>query len=320
MRKTLLFIPMIALGLQLKLVKTAPVDKDAKKISSENDQYRAVIEYDHGNFEYVPVKRFKLQNQEGRVMFELVNQAHTLFDVANSGVVVGLDFDGPVSGQAVLNFYSPTGSRLATAQIGFLGERGFCRDGSVYAVNDGHAGLRVFTAQGKELYNLGRGNWFALAGNGRRVALAQDAAILLFDDGKPAGEIALAAPFLRQMKLSDDGSVLAFADRKDIHLYRVAEAKRLFSYHEANAQLNFISLDISRDNKMVIAGIAEDKGRGAPDRNTRGFIYLFDGRGKIKSRQEIKYANWSAFIPDVSFSANQSIKVKTVDEVHEYTY
>jgi hypothetical protein len=243
-----------------------------------------------------------------------------LIDIANNGTVVGIDFDGPGSGRAVLHFYAPGGAELGTASIGFLRATAFASNGSVYCVNDGINGLRVFTPDGTELYDLGTGNWFAVSADGARIALARDDGIEVFVRGASTGRIPIASPFIRQMTFSPDGWELAFIDRGSLSLYRVASLTGQFRYLELNPRLSFTSVDISSENPVVLAGLDEDLGEGMPARHTRGFVYLFDTSGHRLWSDEVDYKDWNAHMPEVLFTGSRAFRVRTLDNVSEYRY
>lgn len=320
MKKLLFLIPVLTLALKPSLVSQTKITDNSYKLSSSNGEFCGSITYGEGTSEFVPIERFTLKDKSGHLRYELTQFGSTLVDISNNGSVVGIDFSGPVSNKATLHFYSPAGIQVGTASVGSLLERSFSTDGSVYCVNDGTSGLCVFDPAGNELHNVGRGNWFAVSADGKMIALAQDNSLLIFNEGKPAGSIALASPFIRQMRFSPDGTRLSFVDRKNLVVYSTAESRMLLNYRENNSQLNFISCDVNAGNNLVVAGLEEDKGRGTIDRRTRGYIYLFDATGKLAWKGQVRYSNWSAFIPDTRFTSDHSFQVKTVDEVYEYKF
>ncbi len=330
MKKTLILIAIIIMAYKISLmcqpafepslVSETKFSKEPNRFFSENGEFCGLVEYGTGNTEFIPITRLILQNKNGEIIYEKNNFSHTLVDIANNGAIVGIDFDGPISGRAILNFYDTKGVKLATTPVGFLLERCFSAESNIYCVNDGVNGLRVFRLNGQELYNLGKCNWFAVSRDGKMIALAQDTEIILFEHGNKVGKIPVSSPFIRQIKFSADGSLLSYIDRKNIYLNSVQESKMIFHYQEQNPKFNLISFDIAPDNSAIILGLAEDKGRGVPNRHTRGFVYLFDTNGKLQWKEEIKYSKWNVFVPEVSFTSNCSFKVITIYDIYEYQY
>jgi hypothetical protein len=320
MKAFLLLIPASIFAFQPTLIGRTKVTTGSDYQSSPNGKYRAEVEYSAGNSEYVPISRFVLRAEDGSIVYEKNDYRHTTFDIANTGAAVGIDFDGPVSGRALLNFYDPKGVRLGTASISFLNGTAFSRTGNLYCVQDGVNGLRVFSPDGTELYNLGTGNSFAVAPDGRRVALARDKDIALFQDGAEIGRIPLTSPFIRQMKFSLDGNQLGFIDRKNLYLYRVARTRQVFRYTEHNPDLNFISVDLAPDHPLIAAALDEDMGRGSPSRHSRGIVFLFDSSGRLFWQNEIRYSRWNTRTPDVFFSGDRVLSVRTLDERYDFSY
>jgi hypothetical protein len=320
MKTMLLLFPLTLFAFQPSLIGKAKIDRAPDYLSSPNGRYHAEIEYSTGNSEFVPISRFVLRDEQGSIVYEKSNYRHTTFDIANNGAVVGIDFDGPVSGRAVLNFYDPKGALLGTSSVSFLNGTAFSSNGSVYCVHDGINGLRVFSPDGTELHNLGTGNWFTVSPDGNRVALARDKDIVLFGDGVELGRIPLSSPFIRQMKFSPDGNQFVFADRKNLYLYRVAQTRQMFRYSEKNPNLNFISVDIAPDHPLIAAALDEDMGRGALSRHVHGMVFLFDTSGRLLWQNEIRYSKWNTHIPDVFFSGSRRLSVRTLEEQYEFSY
>jgi hypothetical protein len=243
---------------------------------------------------------------------------HTVLDISDNGLVVGADFDGPVSGRAKLHFYDAQGRERGAADVGFWDWHGFSARGSVYCVQDGKQGLRVFTSEGKELYNAGRCNRFAVSADGRRVALATDEVIVLLNDGVRTAGIPIASPFVRQMAFSPDGERFGYCERRTLRLYRVRDAALEFQYRPEDAKLQFISLDVG--NELAVAGLDVDGGRGKTDRHRRGFVVLLDSAGAPAWRQELTYGQWNVAVPDVRFESGSTFRVRTADALREYRY
>jgi hypothetical protein len=310
--------PVLALALAPTLVSERPVGIGEWRFRSPSGSYSAKVDYVTGNTEFVPIARFELRDSTGKTVYVKSGGQHTVLDIADNGLVVGVDFDGPVSGRAKLHFYDAQGRERGTAEVGFWDRHGFSADGSVYCVLDGKRGLRIFTSDGKELYNAGRGSRFAVSADGRRVALATDEAILFLEAGMRTASIPTASPFIRAMAFSPDGERFGYCERRALYVYRVRDAVLEFRYQPEDARLQFISFDVG--NRLAVAGLDLDGGRRTPDRHRRGSVVLFDSTGVPAWRQELTYKRWSTAVPGVRFGRAGTLSVKTADVVQQYRY
>jgi len=311
-------IPAMALALAPTLVSEQPVGADTLQFRSPSGNYGARVEYASGNTEFVPIDRFELRDRAGKTVYVKSGGQHTVLDISDHGLVVGVDFDGPVSGRAKLHFYDARGRERGTAEVGFWDRHGFSARGSVYCVLDGKRGLRVFTSEGRELYNAGRCNRFAVSADGRRVALATDDAILLLEDGVRTAFIPVASPFIRGMAFSPDGERFGYCERHALHVFRVRAAAREFDYRPADARLQFISLDVG--NRLALAGLDLNGDRGTAGRHRRGLVVLLDSAGASVWQQELTYPRWNFAVPEVRFEPGGKFGVRTADAVREYRY
>lgn len=316
---SVLVLPATLLAAVPVLSGEEPLPERMDGFVSARGRFVATVEFTEGNSEFVPLARFELRDETGRFRYARTGDGHTVLDISDNGTVVGADFNGPVSGAARLVFYDQAGNPKGRAEIGFYNQRAFSTDGSRFCVLDGRAGLRVFTAEGRELYNLGQGNHFAVSADGRWIALAQDEEILLFENGRQAGRIPIASPFVRQMVFSADGRRFAFIDRHALRLCRVADARVESEFRPEEAGLSFSSLDVSQDGSLVLAGL--DYGaRGSPERHRRGQVVLLDSAGQVVWRQPLEYDDWNSSLPAVRFDSGQAFEVRTAEKVIRWRF
>ena len=316
---SVLALPALLLAALPVLSGEEPLPERLDGFVSARGRFVATVEFTEGNSEFVPLARFELRDETGRLRYARAGDGHTVLDISDNGIVVGADFNGPVSGAARLVFYDPAGNPQGMVEIGFYNQRAFSADGSRFCVLDGRAGLRVFTADGRELYNLGQGNHFAVSADGRWIALARDEEILLFDEGRQAGLIPIVSPFVRQLVFSADGRRFAFIDRHALRLCRVADAGVEFEFRPEEAGLNFSSVDVSQDGSLVLAGL--DYGaRGSPDRHRRGQALLLDSAGRVVWQQPLEYEGWNSSLPAVRFEPGQAFEVRTAEKVIRWQF
>ncbi|MEO0095818.1 MAG: hypothetical protein ABIL46_03070 [candidate division WOR-3 bacterium] len=313
-------LPLFAGAIEPVLIKSEGYQFDPFVIYSPNHKYYALVTYGTGNSEFVPFDQFILKDNSNRIIYTKANFNHTVVDISDNGWVMGADFDGPISGKAILHFYDSKGVKHNTAEIGFFNQRAYSTDGSVYCVLDGLNGLRVFKADGTPLYNLGKGNTFAVSDDGSYIALALDEEIVLFFRGSQWGRIPVISPFIRKIKFSPDNSILCFIDRKNLYVYGVSDRQLIIRYEEKKSERNFISLDIARDNKTIIAGLDEDFGRNSGARHKKGYVYLFNINDGLIWHTGLNYDNWDITIPEVKFIDHSTFIVRTNSEVLRYSY
>jgi hypothetical protein len=320
MMRTLILslVPMLAMALAPTLVSERPIGTGVCQFRSPSGNYVAKVEYSTGNTEFVPFERFEIRDRTGKSVYTKGNVQHTVLDISDNGLVVGVDFDGPVSGKAKLHFYDAQGRERGTAEVGFWDRHCFSARGNVYCVLDGKRGLRVFTSEGRELYNAGRGSRFAVSADGRRVALATDDAILLLEAGVRTASIPIASPFVRKMAFSPDGERLGYCERRTLYVYRARVAALEFQYQPEDARLQFNSLDVG--NGLAVAGLDVAGDRRSAGRHRRGLVVLFDSAGAPVWQQELTYKRWSIAVPEVRFGRAGTFSVKTADMVREYRY
>lgn len=320
MKKILLFIPLLMFAFEPTLLKMHDKVNDPLAISSSDGSYIGFFEYGEGNTEFVPIAHFVLKDAHGSIVYEKQSFGHTVFDIANTGYVVGIDFDGPVSGKGILHFYTQAGRELNSYTIDFLLERSYSKNGEVYCVNDGKNGLIVFNHDGEKLYDLDKVNFFAISEDGSMIAAARDAGIDIYEHGQFIRHIALVSPFVRQMIFSSDGLELLYMDKKNIRFIDIHTGEMIFQYQESNKHLSFTSCDISGDRTLILAGLDEDKGKNTSGRHTRGKVYIFNTEGDIVWSKDISYTRWNISIPHVLFIETRSFTIETIDDILVYNY
>ncbi len=316
----ILFIPLLALAVQPVLLKESTANDNLMSVYSKKSLYHASFTYDAGNSEFIPIAEFTFYDANGAIVYHKDNFGHTLFDIGDNGVVVGIDYDGPISGKGALHFYNGQGAATGKTEIGFLMVRSFSENGMVYCVHDGINGVRVFDDTGKELYNLGKANSYALSGDGSLIAIATDEQIIIFKSGQEIDRIPIGSPYIKQMVFSRDGSLFAFIDRKLLVVYDLPEKTIKVRREEIAGELEYISVSISHDNSLVMVGEDEDLGRGVQNRHVRGLVNLLDLSGDIQWQTAVPYKTWNAVIPNVVFIGEQTFTVKTVENVFEYRF
>ena len=320
MAKILMLIPLAVMAVEPVLVGHAMKDAEPTRVVSPGGEYSISFSYGAGNTEYVTIGQFTVRTRGDALVYTKTETEHTILDIADNGIVVGIDYDGPVSGKARLHFYNADGQELGTALIGFLLERMFAHNGSVYCVNDGMEGVRVFNCDGIELYRLGVSNKIAVSPDGSCIAVARDDGIHVYENGEETSTVVVTSPFVRQMRFSRDNSLFGCITSKTFTVYDLTNQTRLFKYHAPQADRYFISFDILPDNSGFICGLDVDGGRGVPDRHSRGYLYFIDDQGTLLWQDEMHYDKWNIHVPRVQVGDEQRFTVSTMDRVYYYEY
>lgn len=123
----------------------------------------------------------------------------------------------------------------------------------------------------------------------------------------------------RGMALSPDNKYVSVIDKKNLYLFDFHTGDLLWRYSLDQPELSFISVDLTKNGEMIIAGVDFDKGRNVPpqERHTQGYVYLFDQKGKLTWQKELSYTLWNAFVPQVKFSLDGSVfSVKTREKIY----
>jgi len=320
MKNILMILPFAVMAIEPVMVRHAAMVSEPAKVVSPGSEYYLSFEYGAGNTEYITIERFAVKNGADELVYEKTGTTHTMLDITDNGTVVGIDFDGPISGRARLVFYDGAGTQMGTALVGFLLERTFADDGSVYCVNDGVEGVRIFRSDGVELYNLGAGNSIAISSDGIRIAVARDEGIYLFQDGALIKRLEIPSPFVRQMKFSRDGTLFGYITKKTFTAYDLENDARLFRYEETRTDRHLTSFDIMPHTAGFICGLDEDKGRGVPERHTHGYLYYIDQNGTIAWQDELHYEKWNSSVPVVHVENEHTFTISTVDDRYHYEY
>jgi hypothetical protein len=302
-------VPAVALGLTVSPVGDVDRVADAYHFYSPRREYVAEVEYSEGNTEFVPFSRITVRGPDGEAAYSLVNTTHTVVDLADNGAMVGIDFDGPMSGRAKLHFYSAEGSRLGTADIGFLNQREFA-GAELYYVNDGVNGVRAFDWSGHELRNLGKANYFTVSADGR-AAVARDNEIVWTADGRDKVRIPLDNPFVRGMSIAEYGA-FGYVDRFKARVYADDETAPLFTW-EPPEGYRLTSIDL--DDEMVLVG-ADDHESG----HRQGAVFMLDLEGNQVGRLDLKYDDWNSVSPGVRITGDREFEVTTANGVSQYRW
>ncbi|MFO7676753.1 MAG: hypothetical protein R6X12_10605 [bacterium] len=291
-------------------VGRAPLAADGRTFHSPSRRFRAEVEHEARLGDFVPFRRFELRDAGGRLVYSRPGEGLTVLDISDQGAVVGAAFDGPVSGRAQLRFFGPAGTETGTAEVGFYGERAFSADGSRFLVNDGAAGLVVFSAAGRELGNLGPAYRFAASADAGLVAVTRGDTLALYRDCELRGRAALPTRFIRELALSPDGGLVGWVERHGLRVLRTDDLAEVADWRPVATDPEPVSLDLAGPGGPVLVGLGKSQGRCA--------VLLLGADGAERWRSESVRENWNARTPRVRFGAGRTFAVEWPDEVETW--
>lgn len=270
---------------------------------------------------FLGAERFELHSADGEKLWEIENPEVSEFYVSNGAkLIVGISANGE-SPESHLAFYDQGGELIFGTNVGFLQAVSFSENGKYFFASSAKDGLMRFDASGNPADQLGPCDKFAVSPDGEYVATVLDGDLKVFHQGKPIGDSRKVNPLVRAMSFSPENQYLAVVDKKNLYLFEVAAGKLLWQHTLDQAELSFISVDVSAGAEKTATGIDFDEGREAQreDRHTKGRAYVLDRNGKIIWKREFTYRRWSALFPQVQFSSDGTrFSVTTREKVHVF--
>jgi outer membrane protein assembly factor BamB len=255
---------------------------------------------------FLAAEKFELFTIDGKELWEIEDPKVASFHISNRAkLVVGLS-GGEGASNSWMVFYNGNGEEINRTEVSFPQGISFPSNGRYVFANSATDGLLVFDDTGSLKANLGRCGQFSFSSDGEYVATVSEEGLKLFHQGKPKGSPLKIDPLVRDMRFSPEDDYLAIIDRESLSLFETDTGKLLWQHTLNQPGHSFISVDVSADAEMIIAGIDVDKGRDVPqsERHTKGWVYIFDKNGKIIWGKQLSYQLWSIFFPKVGFSSD----------------
>jgi outer membrane protein assembly factor BamB len=289
-------------------------------VTSGNGEYFGITTYStKGPLGFLKCEKFALHSAEGRMLWQIESPKSSAFFIANNGkLVVGVSsFEGKKESELI--FYNENGDSVFSTKVNFFQGLTFSPDGGSVFVHSGTNGLLVFDEKGNLKGDYETCEEFAASLDGDWVACVSDGKLNFYHQEKllsgGKGENILA----RGIALSPDGGYTSVIDKKNLYLFDFNTGGLLWQHTLTPPELSFISIDMTRNAEIIIAGVDFDKGRGVPSqgRHTQGYVYLFDKEGNLTWEKEFSYKLWNTFVPEVKFSLNGSVfSVKTREKIY----
>lgn len=295
-------------------------------ITSENGEYFGITTYStKGSPVFLKAEKFVLHSAFGKTLWQIENLKSSAFFIANDGkLVVGVSsFEGKK--EAELALYNENGDSIFSTKINFFQGLSFSPDGGSLFVRSGTDGLLVFDQKGGLKGKYETCNEFTTSLDGERVACVSDDKLNFYRQGKLVTQTRVGSAgegeniLARGMVFSPDNEYVSLVDKKNLYLFDFETGEVLWQYSLDQPELFFISVDMTENAEMIIAGADFDKGRNVSvqERHTKGYVYLFDKNGKLTWEKELSYKLWNVFVPRVKFSLDGSIfSVKTKERIY----
>jgi hypothetical protein len=268
---------------------------------------------------FLAAESFELFAAEGSKLWEVEDPEVSSFHISDGArLVVGLSGGEGVS-NSWLVFYNGKGEEINRTEVSYPQAISFSSNGRYVFVNSATDGLLAFHDSGGSKFNLGPCEQFTVSSDGEHIAVVGEGNLKLFHQGKLKDDVLKISPLVRGMRFSPENAYLAVIDKKSLSLLETDTGKLLWQQHLNQSGRSFISLDVSADAEMIIAGIDIDKGREVPqnERHTRGWVLIFDKDGEIIWEKQFSYQLWSIFFPKVSFSSDgERFSVVTREKVY----
>ena len=286
-------------------------------ITSENGEYFGITTYSpKGSPGSLKAGKFVLHSADGKVLWQIENSRSSAFFIANNGKLVGgiLSLEGKRESELI--FYNENGDSVFSTRINFFQGLSFSPNGGFVFIRSGTDGLLVFDQKGELKGNYKTCEEFAASPDGDRVACVSNGKLNFYRQGKLISVGKRENILARGMALSPDNRYVSLIDKKTLCLFDFETGEVLWQYNLDQPELSFISIDMSRNADMIIAGVDFDKGRNVTpeERHTKGYVYLFDKEGNLNWEKDLSYKLWNAFIPGVKFSLDGSIFSVTTRE------
>lgn len=295
-------------------------------ITSENGEYFGITTYStKGSPGFLKAEKFVLHSAFGKTLWQIENPKSSAFFIANNGkLVVGVSsFEGKK--EAELALYNENGDSVFSTKINFFQGLSFSPDGGSVFVKSGTDGLLVFDQKGDLKGKYETCDEFTTSLDGERVACVSGDKLDFYHQGKLVTQTRVGSAgegeniLARGMVFSPDNEYVSLVDKKNLYLFDFETGEVLWQYSLDQPELSFISVDMTKNAEMIIAGADFDKGRNVPsqERHTKGYVYLFDKNGKLTWEKELSYKLWNVFVPRVKFSLDGSIfSVKTKETIY----
>ncbi len=174
-------------------------------INAPNGAYIGEITY-YGGTELITAS-FKLYDQNGNMLYHIINPEAITFFISNSGEVFATN-------EQNLYLYKIDGKILNLRKLNYPNGFGFSPDNTVFFASD-RDGIYAYALSGSLIYQFKPGRLFASVAQAQKVAIVSNDTISYYEDGELKFQEILENPFVRSVEfVDDDNSIkLQFPDK-----------------------------------------------------------------------------------------------------------
>jgi len=259
-----------------------------------------------------------LYGSNGQALWSLAH--HPLNDVypleSGGAITVSRNINLPKND---VYFFSPQGRLLQRLALPAVGEIKVSPSSDRILINSGVDGAILCDAAGNELARLGPTYRMFISNDGGWVAILYGPKMTLFHQGRATYTGELGGEIVRGIAFAPDNALLAaFTDHAFFLMKNPGGDVLLQRQLDAQGDLSFTSVDLTRDATCIAVGVERDLGESikGPERHPEGEIRLYNRDGGICYQVGVTYSRWNTTTPRVKFSEDGSqLLVLTRDEV-----
>ncbi|MBC8276601.1 MAG: hypothetical protein H8E46_00085 [FCB group bacterium] len=291
---------------------------------SPNGRFAVLADYT-GQGDYFEIPQFRVTElaSGNEIVITGVPGLSGIF-VSDRGTVIGVIRNINLADKSELLFYSAEGILLKTIPFPAVTQVKFSPDGGFAGAISGSRGLVIFTATGEEVIELGPCQWFDLAASADGIACAYSngSSIGVFNQGNSSGrwENQFGTEIFRDVAVSHNAMEIIAVSKH--HLYYLDGSGGIIREVHLDAPRSFTTCALGENisgRKFAAYGWETDAGRSVhyTQRHTHGGFTLIENPGADGAQEiteELNYANWNVFTPDVKFSS-RGLLIQTMDEI-----
>ncbi|MGQ9464310.1 MAG: hypothetical protein ACUVQ4_01200 [bacterium] len=167
-------------------------------IKSANGAYIGDVTYTGGTD--LLTASFKLYNQEGHLLYQIIHPDAITFFISNSGEVFATN-------EQHLYLYTQNGTVAQLRNLQYPNGFGFSPDNTLFFASDRN-GIYAYSMQGKIVYQFSPGRIFASTTQGKRMAIISTDTLFYYQHGELKFQKIISSPFVRKIYFSPDEKTL----------------------------------------------------------------------------------------------------------------
>jgi hypothetical protein len=236
--------------------------------------------------------------------------------ISNSGVIAFMDMTFHFKREVRVHFYSRNSEHLCSKTFKGTHGFGFSPDGDKFGALVGEQ-LHIVTIPTGETEVYPGGYEFDFSENGRLVTIASEGSIRIYSNGNLLNQIDTGILLPRRVRISSDHNLVAVIDKRNIHVYSLADGHLIFTDrltgHHSFRDLLLLPGEVKAGIHYRHSGIS------------KGIVKTYKPDGTFVSEHEVESEIYKTFnekwTPDTSPSPTQYDPIpwplEPFDEMHE---